>query len=450
MTNNGLTFLSDNTLLLIALFLEFIFSCWTLHRLIHVFDLRRLTIPGFWFISYCLMIFFPSPFVAFDHQGPYVITYLIAVGSVLITVPVGMALANKIFGFRTKEITEYFERPLEKAIPNTYFSFIYFLLVFFALLFTILYLIDAPTLPILFLVSNPGEQATVLGMREEAHSLLDSRFTYIYYVLKSFLYPFLVSVAYGCYLYTKKKQWLLVFCVLLGIALFYASLLTSKSQVAIIFLMICLSYYFYKRGRVGKKFLIVAVIMLVSFPMSIYYLLYPEGGVALMLKNYASRLFLSPAESAYYYFEVFPDKVDYLGGRSIGKLSWLLGLEFFPVTEYIAHYIYDFTINYGSSNAVFIADAFANFGIIGVISTGILAGFIMQTVQIFVLRRPKTIVSVALYTFLIVAFWMLNSTSLQVTLLTDGVVFSIITYYMIGLCTRLAKDTFDVSVAGCS
>lgn len=55
---------------------------------------------------------------------------------------------------------------------------------------------------------------------------------------------------------------------------------------------------------------------------------------------------------------------------------------------------------------------------------GLMAGFIMQSAQIYTIRRRKTIGTLALFAFLIVIFWFLNSTSLPIVLVSDGAILS--------------------------
>ena len=49
----------------------------------------------------------------------------------------------------------------------------------------------------------------------------------------------------------------------------------------------------------------------------------------------------------------------------------------------------------------------------------------MQASQVYLVRRRKTVVSLAIYAYLIVAFWFLNSTGLPIVLVSKGVVFAL-------------------------
>jgi hypothetical protein len=294
-------------------------------------------------------------------------------------------------------------------------------------------------------LKHHGNAVQALHMRESAFSSLNSKFTYTYYTLKSFFYPFLITFSAGACLVSRKRTWFIFLFVMLFSGIFCASATTSKAEVATIFLVLALFAYIYRCGKIGVSFITITVLTVLFFPALIYFLLYSQGGAVLMLKNLWLRLFYSPAEVIYYYFRIFPDNVGYLFGRSIGKFAMLFNMDFFPATTYVAGYMNNFTIDYGSANAAFMGDANANFGMAGVLLEGVISGFILQSAQIFVLRQKKTVLGMALFAFLIYGFWQLNSTSLQVTLLSGGIILSFIIYWMMLAVRDVLQGIFKVN-----
>jgi hypothetical protein len=148
--------------------------------------------------------------------------------------------------------------------------------------------------------------------------------------------------------------------------------------------------------------------------------------VAMALNAIGVRMFYGPSEEIYYYFEVFPSHVPYLYGRSIGKLSLLLGVPYFDTPNYVGLYESPDELESTNANAGFIADLNADFGMGGVIFGGVLAGFIMQAIQIYIIRRRKTVISLAVFSFLTLTFWYLNSASLAVVLASNGALLALI------------------------
>src|SRR3990167_6203183 len=91
-----------------------IISSFMMHKAIRVFKLRHPTIPAVWYLTYLPMIYFPAFFVFADKPDPWRSTFLIGVSSVLLTVPLGILLANYFLRFRTVEIESYFMAPVQE------------------------------------------------------------------------------------------------------------------------------------------------------------------------------------------------------------------------------------------------------------------------------------------------------------------------------------------------
>ena len=118
-----------------------------------------------------------------------------------------------------------------------------------------------------------------------------------------------------------------------------------------------------------------------------------------------------------------------------------LAMEYFDAPNYVFRYMFPLGLETGNANAAFIGDLNANFGVIGVIVGGVFGGFLMQVVQIFLLRRQKTILNLAIYTFLIYAFAFLVQTSLPVTLLSNGVILALLLPWVIRGMEGFLRDT---------
>ncbi|MGC2831899.1 MAG: hypothetical protein WB994_19835, partial [Candidatus Acidiferrum sp.] len=89
-----------------------------------------------------------------------------------------------------------------------------------------------------------------------------------------------------------------------------------------------------------------------------------------------------------------------------------------------------------SANACFLGNWNADFGLAGVVAGGFLAGVSVQTTQIIVLRRARTISNLAVYSFLMLAFGLLVSSPLSVVLLSGGVAFIFLVSALFGWCQR--------------
>ena len=408
-------------------------SLFLMQRCINILNVKQLTIPGFFYLVYLVMIFFPSWFIALDKPAPYRNAYLFAVISVLFTVPFGIWIANRVFRFRKNEIRAFFSKPIEEDKPSYHLRVVLGIFLLGALALVFLYLSEVRTVPLLAVLKNPGAYYELSQLREQSFKLLDTRLSYPYFWLRVFFFPFLIMLTLGYYLRTRHKGWLLFFLVSLGAGTLYAGFSLAKMPVAAIFLMVALFIYVYRSGQIGIRFILLALGLIFAFPLFVILTVQYGMGVGLLdaISGIFRRLFYAPAYVLYYYFEIFPDQVGYLYGRSIGKLAWLMGWEHFNTANYVYRYLFPSGAESGLSNAAFIGNLHADFGLLGVLIGGLFVGFLMQAIQIFILRRRKTILNLAVYTFLIFAFWLLNQTALPIVLLSNGVILALILPWVI-------------------
>ena len=411
------------TLFMVVSCLILLSSAFLTEKCFDLFDFRRLTIGTFWYLSYLVMIFFPAFFVYANQPGPYRSRYLFCVESVLVTVPIGWWIASDHFNFRKEETERYFARPIENvdSRPRLYRRLRVFLLVL--LILTGLYLREAGTVPLFYLFRHPGDYMQLVLLREDSFKLLQSPLKYLYGVARGVGYPLLILVYLGALLQYGKKKWGALFAVSLVMGVFFAALSLAKAPVAVIFLTLAIFWYLYKGGTISRKVVVASLVLVFLFPLGVVLGISPTGAtLSMAVVGTGNRVFYDPADEIYYYFEVFPSHVPYLNGRSIGKLSSLLGEPYFDTPNYVGLYQNPHGVESTNANAGFIADLNADFGMWGVVVGGLLAGAIMQSIQIYIFRRRKTVVSLSMFAFLIVAFWYLHLVSLPVVLASNGAI----------------------------
>lgn len=389
----------------------------------NLFDLRRVTIGTFWYLSYLVMIFFPAFFVYANQLGPYRSRYLFGVESVLVTVPIGWWIASDFFGFQKENVERYFARPIDSLDSSLrlYRRLRVFLLAL--LILTGLYLHEVGTIPLFYLFRHPGEYMQLVLLREDSFKLLESPLKYLYALARGVGYPLLILVSLGALLQYGKKKWRALFAISLVMGVFFAALSLAKAPVAVIFLMLAVFFYLYKGGTVSRKVVVAFLALIFLFPLGVVLGISPKGAtVSMAVAGTSYRLLYDPADEIYYYFEVFPSHVQYLNGRAIGKVASLLGEPYFDTPNYVGLYQSPHGLESTNANAGFIADLNADFGMWGVVLGGVLAGIIMQSIQIYIFRRRKTVVNLAVFAFLVVTFWYLHSVSLPVVLASNGAI----------------------------
>ena len=387
-------------------------------------SLRRLTVPGVWYYSYLTTTIVPAMLVASEIHTRYVAPFFFAVVITLFTAPLGMWLVNLALGGGREQIQAFFDAPVDRRPPGTPEVAAFLLLLAVALTLTAGYLIETPVIPLLYLLRNPGSALVVVGLREESFKLLNSPFVYFYDVTRNVVYPFLIALALGYYLATRRLLWLLLFLLTAGVGLFYAAVSIAKTPVAVIVLVTALFVYLYRGGRLGWRTMVVSFLAVFLFPVAVVFqsfsgLGFHASDIAVAIVR---RVFYVPAEVLYNYFVVVPDIVPYLNGRTIGRVQWILGESDINIANFVFQRMFPTRLESGLANTSFLGYLHADFGLPGILFGGALAGALMQLCQRWLTRRPKTMVTLAAYSYFLWVAWKVNSQSLTQILLSGGAV----------------------------
>lgn len=153
--------------------------------------------------------------------------------------------------------------------------------------------------------------------------------------------------------------------------------------------------YFYALGRVRGSHIVVSG-ALAFFGLV---LMYSLSGVSMAaFASYNSgpvgRVVLGQSAGLFVVFDIFPGRYDFIGFSSLSNLlSTLFNYEYVDRAARIAmaHFRPSAVADgeAGVMNSIFIAEAWANFGVIGILLSPFWVGFILQSLYIFFLRRPK-------------------------------------------------------------
>ncbi len=403
-------------------------SFWLMQKAVGVFNLRVQTIPGCCYLVYVGTVLVPSFFVYADQHDPFRRTYLFAVESALLTIPLGILFAKQIFQFYRSETMAYFR----SAVHNRTFDpgpEVYLLLLVLAWMITCLYVLEVRTIPLFYMFAHPGEYRMLARLREESLKLLNSPLRYVYNILSSSLYPLLIVFGFGRFLQTKRRLWAVLFMGSLIPGLLFAAFTTAKAPAAAICVMLCLYFYFHRSGRIGTKFILLFLTSLLGFPLFVIMQVYaglPESSLVSAFQSVGHRLFYLPAEVLYYYFEAFPRVFPYQHGKTIEKFAILIGEKTADSANMVGRYMYQFGMYSVSANAPFLGNLHADFGIPGVLVGGFLAGVILQVIQIYLVRQGKSILSLTTYAIFVYKFTGLSSTALPIVLLSDGPIFIVL------------------------
>jgi hypothetical protein len=412
----------------------------------------RLSIPSFFYIGYIAMIYAPAFVVFTERTDQYRYLYLVSVESVMLTVPLGILLANRVFRYSRAENERYFASPLQEASVGPYMFHVAAALVAAACLLTAVYFaqLDFESLPIVYMFRHPGDVDKLTELREEAFKMMDPRWNtaessvlfYGYLFLRTLLFPFLILVTFGYVLVSRQARWRALFVLTLTLGGFYAAASIARAPLAAIFMRLAFFYYLAKGGRISRRAAVTLVVLMLAFPILVTGLAYGATGFVDAVERVGRRFLYTPAEDLYVYFEIFPDRVDYqYGGTLVKPILKLLNLPYFYIENYVYRYQFPNGITTGHANAAFVSNLHADFGLAGTLVGGLLTGLLMQAVQIYLARQRKSVLNVSVYAFMMYAFWVLNFGSITSVLGTNGVVFVLLMPFamraLVGVIRRL-------------
>lgn len=430
-----IVYYSDSEFLMILTISAFVFllSVYLMQKSIAVFNISRLTIPAFWYLTYLVMIYFPSFFVFYGLTDPSRYAYLFAVESVLITVPLGIIAINQCCRFKKSWINEYFTRPVEEGMTGSHTTFVYAVFLILSVSLALLYLTSIETIPLFYMLQHPGQPEQLAILREESFKMLDPRWEgdastslfYAYLFLRTLIFPFLIMISIGYLLINRNVTWLSLALFTSVCGILYAAASIARAPVAAIVLRVAFFLYLFKQGRLGRRLAVILMVSVLLFPFVVTKMAYVGGGgmdFQEALKRVAVRMTYTPAADLYDYFEIFPTHHDYLYGQAFLKpLLVAIGADNFYIENYVYNYRYPQGLKTGHSNAAFQSNLHADFGPAGVIVGGFLIGMLMQGIQIYIFRKRKTVLNIALYSFMVYAFWVLNMGSVTSVLFVNGV-----------------------------
>lgn len=319
----------------------------------------------------------------------------------IIAIAVGMMIANAFFNFNAKEIERYHAKPIQSLFSphDSYVKIPLYFLSVICILSVLYTFISIGTIPLIksFSISDPND---VLAMRAAA----DRDFSGNVYIKNFFgllLTPILCYISYCYYLMDKSLKNKLWFYIMFFFAFLILTYDASKSPfvrflTGFIFLRILMT------GKISfKRFFWLFLLMILL--LMVIYMVIAKQDIMTIFFSYNSgitgRILVGQVSSLYQHFEIFPSDHAFLGFSSISKVL--------PLSHYSdrsGRIVLEITTPGfaevgGVYNTLFLGEAYANFGWLGVILSPLWIGFLIQTLHIILLRLPKSPLFIGLFVF---------------------------------------------------
>ncbi len=195
----------------------------------------------------------------------------------------------------------------------------------------------------------------------------------------------------------------------------------------------------------GLAVLLVAVFVVIP----LFYMMQGEETYGSAMFWAVERIFLEPARGLQLYFETYPGIHPFLHGTSTHAIAVLVGTkDYVTPSVYIPNEVLG--IENTSFPVLFIGEAWADFGFLGIFAASVVAGFLLQiyNVWFFNQRKPK-LEAVALFISIVLATIHLEASNLLTSLFSYGMLSSFIVYQMIRRCPDSAVEHRRVEPSAC-
>lgn len=332
----------------------------------------------------------------------------LAIQYTMIMMPLGMLAALYMFGYKhnNRLFSNYVYsdiRPL-LSIKDSYIRYPLYLLTIICTLSVLYVLSKLETIPIAALIQGAGSEA--LGvMRQEASREFQGN-VYVRNIFALGLTPILAYVAFAYYKMTKTKFDFFWFITLMVSSILILTYNVAKSPL-IFFLFGFLFLNILINGSVKRSTIYTFFGIVFSLLIVIYILIanVTDPSIFFSLNSgIFGRILFSQAGGLYASFDIFPDKVDFIGFSSLSSFvnSFFDFNDSERSSRIIMEYFFSRAVSEGTAgvmNSLFIAEAWANFGLLGLLIAPFYVGFLIQLLFLFFLKMPKAPLLLGIFAF---------------------------------------------------
>lgn len=330
----------------------------------------------------------------------------LAVLYVMITLPLGMLLVNKIFNVQSSKLFQgYLKKPLQPVLSkkDSYVLFVFYgvaIISIGAVIYTYAHLDNIP----LIALFTGADSIELAKLRINASRNFQGN-EYIRNILGLGLAPILAYIAYAYYQLLRNSRSLVTFVVLFINAVLILSYNLAKAPV-IIFIIGFVFIEVLIKGklkiiRIASYGLLVCILVLLMYRNIM-------GASVSTFFNYNSgpigRLILSQIAPLYHHFYLFPSHCDFLWGKSFSQfILSIFGEEHIRSARIVMEYLNPDGVAGGTAGVactLFIGEAYANFAVLGVLLSPFIVGIIIQLSFILLQKMPKNPIWVGLFCYM--------------------------------------------------
>ncbi|MFT5070411.1 MAG: hypothetical protein ACI8V8_000371 [Chitinophagales bacterium] len=330
----------------------------------------------------------------------------LAVLYTMIMLPAGMLLAKRIFfkGSIQKSFEHFAQKPVIYLLGKNelILKSILIGLSLFGSLVMIYTFYSIGMVPILEMFKGNSEELArirILASREFSGNI------YLRNIFALQFLPLLSFVAFAYYQKSKSLLDLSWFLITFFSALMILSYDLQKSPMAM-FLTGFVFYIVWVNGKIALHKLAFIVFLFIGIIAS-FYIGFGNENIAHIFLSYntgaSGRILFSQLAGTFFSFEFFDSMKEFIGFNSMSKLVNNFGIEYAErAGRLIMEVINPKGIKEGTAgvqNTLFIGEAWANFGFLGLLLSPVYVGFMIGSLFYTLMRLPKTPLLIGIYVF---------------------------------------------------
>lgn len=286
-------------------------------------------------------------------------------------------------------------------------------------------------------VTAPGSELDKAAIRRE----IGGSGLYAYNLLLNAVAPFIGIATYLGASHRQGRRLLGIALPLIAVIALGKLATLSKAPFALFLVQLILATSMVRSLRVNTLTVAGLTISMSALLVMVSLVAIPELDIISAGKYLFYRTLMIPNEVLVEYFATIPDVIPHGWGARFPLLSSLLpapndGIQMYTAVAEVSRGSTDST-----SNAMFLGDAWAEFGWFGALLFPIIAGFVVRSVDIYAFRNGKTEVGIAIVSSATLGVFTLLSTSLTTALLSGGLMLVPLVAWMTSMSgSMIGKD----------
>ncbi|HCL4549003.1 oligosaccharide repeat unit polymerase [Clostridium botulinum] len=396
---------------LLMVFFTFAISCILFKKASGTLKPNKLNLISYIFYLFILQSFIGSSLIYLGFREHYLIqkvTNFSTIGKTYdmicftaIALPLTILLVYKIFNINmSKDYNDYLNKEVILEYEDNIFV-ITILISIVCLIFTLILFIKMRSIPLIDLIIH--RSSGNIGNKRINISHGNYMNQYIQNLLVLGLTPILSYLSYIYYKCTKANRWRILFFVLFIASIFLKTYNYAKTPVVFyIFVFILINIVI--EGSIPIRKLLTVLVLCVFIILLMYIKIGYDFNKGLDIYNGPiGRTIFTQVGTLFLHVDLFPYYIPYLGGRSFSPTIlklFLGGVSQFRSGRVVMNFYSPEKVVGGTAgvmNSLFIGEAYANFGTIGVLSSVLYIGLLLSIILIIFVKIKKTPINIVIY-----------------------------------------------------